>query len=254
MNESYSKIFDTLFTGKTFVKLTEIDSTNNFLKTWISNNTPIEGTVILADYQSAGRGQKGTDWQSASGENITMSLLYLPKFLRATEQFELSMMVSWSIYQLLREILPEQHVEIKWPNDLMVNRKKICGILIENGVVGKYLSHSIIGIGLNVGQSNFDSIQATSVNVLGGNLSLQAVLAHLLKKLEINYLKLNQEQKTFQSEYESVLLGKDEELFFSDEAGEFKGVIQGIETDGRLIIRTSQGLRYFYHKEVKFLL
>ncbi len=251
-----STSFNTLFTGKFLINLSEIDSTNNFMKNWMSNNAPIEGTVILAESQTAGRGQAGTSWQSKPGDNITMSLLYQPKFIPARDQFVLSAMVALSVFELISEFLPQSRIEVKWPNDIMADRQKICGILIENSIQGSSLQNSIIGIGLNVLQEDFGELStATSMYLKGFTGKKEQILTRMLELLEKNYLLLKAGKgNQLLEEYHQVLLGKDEILKFSDHQTEFYGVIQGVEDDGRLAISSGDGVRHFYHKEVVFLI
>lgn len=247
---------NTLFTGKFLIKLNEIDSTNYFLRNWISNNAPIEGAVILAEHQTAGRGQMGTSWQSQLGQNITLSLLYQPKFLKAQEQFVLSACVAYAIYETVQYFLPQHLVEVKWPNDIMVNRKKICGILIENSIQGSTLHNSIIGIGLNVHQDIFEDLDtATSLKNEGFIGEKEEVLKYLLEKIEALYLQLKiQKYQDIIDQYHQVLLGRGVLMKFKDANGEFFGIIEGIQLDGRIEISTSDGSRFYYHKEVVFCL
>lgn len=246
---------NTLFTGKFLIKLNEIDSTNNFLKNWISNNAPIEGAVILAEQQTAGRGQAGTSWQSIANQNITMSLLYLPKMVMAKDQFVISAMIALSIYEVLNELLPNHLVEIKWPNDIMVDHQKICGVLIENTIQGAYIQNCIIGIGLNVLQDDFENLpSATSMHMKGFQGDVNTVLKKLLEIIEKNYLFLKTgKNKEIFDRYHEVLMGKGQSLKFSDLHSEFSGIIQKVAPDGRLAILTDQGTKCFYHKEVVFL-
>lgn len=246
---------NTLFSGKFLIKLNEIDSSNNYLKNWISNNAPIEGAVILAEQQTAGRGQAGTSWQSAANKNITMSLLYLPKMILAKDQFVLSAMIALSIYEVLNEFLPNHLVEIKWPNDIIVDHQKISGVLIENSIQGAYIQNCIIGIGLNVLQNDFENLpNATSMKMKGYQGDINTVLKKLLETIEKNYLFLKTgKNKEIFDRYHQVLMGKNQSLKFSDLHSEFIGIIQKVAPDGRLEILTDQGKRYFYHKEVVFL-
>lgn len=246
---------NTLFTGKFLIKLNEIDSTNNYLRYWISNNAPIEGAVILAEQQTAGRGQAGTSWQSLANQNITMSLLYQPKTILAKDQFVLSAMIALSIYETLQEFLPNNEVKIKWPNDILVDQQKICGVLIENSIQGSYIQNCIIGIGLNVLQIDFENLPtATSMSLKGYQGNIETVIKRLLEIIEKNYLFLKTgKNKEIFERYHQVLLGKDQLLKFSDLSTEFMGTIQKVAPDGRLEILTDQGSRFFYHKEVVFL-
>jgi len=247
---------NTFFTGKFLMKLDEIDSTNNFLKAWVANNKPIEGTVILTEKQNAGRGQAGTSWQSKSGENITLSVLYTPSFLEARNQFVLSAAVALGVYEAVSAVLPSKMVKIKWPNDILLENKKVCGILIENSLMGSYLQNSIIGIGLNVLQTDFGDLSlATSLKKEGYTGEVDNVIKILLENLEAQYLRLKSGRyESILEDYHAHLLGKDEVRSFIADDVSFEGIIQGVENDGRLRISTTNGDRLFYHKEVSFVL
>lgn len=251
-----SSSFNTLFTGKFFLKLNEVDSTNNFLKDLITNTKPLEGTVILAETQMEGRGQMGTSWLAQPNMNITMSLLYQPKWINVQDQFIISAMVSWSIFEVISELLPNRKVEVKWPNDIMIDRQKVGGVLIENSIRGAEIQNSIIGIGLNVLQEDFGPINnATSLSLKGYTGTVEWTTKRLIEIIEKNYLLLKKgEESELMQHYHEVLLGKDEELKYKAKGIEFLGVIKKVNKDGRLEIQTENGIRSFYHKEVEFLL
>ena len=180
-------IKNTIFTGKFLLQLQEIDSTNNYAHNWIANNEPIEGTVIIADHQTAGKGQFGNIWKTKANQNLTFSLIYLPTFLLATDAFYLNMSISLGIANGLKYLFPNLNIAIKWPNDIYINRKKVAGILIENGISGNYLKTSIIGIGLNVLQTNFDPDLPNPTSLLieqKKQLSLSDILEVILLKIE----------------------------------------------------------------------
>ncbi|MDE5982764.1 MAG: biotin--[acetyl-CoA-carboxylase] ligase, partial [Duncaniella sp.] len=133
------------------ITLPEAGSTNTELAA-IAAESP-HGTVVTTRCQTAGRGQRGNTWEAAPGRNITMSVLLKPETILAREQFAVSEAVSLAIVTVLRRHLPaEAHVAIKWPNDIYVNDLKICGILIENSLIGNRIGHSIAGIGININQ------------------------------------------------------------------------------------------------------
>lgn len=250
-----SSSFNTLFTGKFLIKLDEVDSTNNYLKEYISNNKPIEGTVILAEVQTAGRGQMGTTWQSQQGEDITLSVLYRPKFIEVSKQFALSAMASLAVHDLLTDLLPTRKIEVKWPNDILIDRKKVCGILIENSIRGSQLQHSIIGIGLNVGRMLFEgNYQATSMRLEGYEGGKEFVLKRLIEGLEKYYLTLKNKGNEFiLNKYHDVLLGVNQELSFTDKDETYIGKVSKVNLDGQIEIQTAcQRVKKYYHKEVKF--
>lgn len=251
-----SQNLNTLFTGQLMVTLRETDSTNLYLKQWITNNKPTEGAVILAEIQTAGRGQEGTQWLSQPRENLTLSIYYKPTFLLARQQFLLSMAVALGIRQTVSTLLPMEKALIKWPNDIYLNGSKVCGILIENTLQGQYISGSIIGIGLNVLQTSFPGLPtAASLATFGYQGTLQLVLQTLLNQVEQQYLRLRSGQyESLRQEYLSHLLGKDEKLSFSDSAGSFSGIIRNVDDTGRIHIEADGIMRHYYHKEVSMLM
>lgn len=137
------------------IELAETQSTNTYLSS-IATESP-HGTVVIAHAQTAGRGQRGNHWEAAPGENITMSLLLRPHHVRPSEQFIISQAVSVAIVRVLRRYIKDYDVAVKWPNDIYVGDMKICGILIENTLSGSSIDYSIVGMGINVNQSQFFS-------------------------------------------------------------------------------------------------
>lgn len=135
------------------IELPETDSTNSYLDRIAPGSD--HGTVVVAYSQTAGRGQRGNSWESAPGKNITMSLLLRPANIVASNQFIISQAVSVAIVKVLRRHLSSGRVSVKWPNDIYVDDRKICGILIENTLSGKSIDYSIIGMGINVNQQEF---------------------------------------------------------------------------------------------------
>ncbi|MBQ7773428.1 MAG: biotin--[Bacteroidales bacterium] len=130
-----------------------LDSTNSQARREAEESC--EGSVWIADFQTAGRGQRGNRWESRKGENLTFSILFKPEFLPPHKQFLISQVCAVGIYRYLAgKGMP---ASIKWPNDIYIGNKKICGILIENSISGDKLSVSIAGIGLNLNQTQFAS-------------------------------------------------------------------------------------------------
>ena len=149
--------FSTLFVGQNLIKLSSVDSTNNFLKSLVSNSEPLpEGTVIMADDQYAGRGQQNNIWKAEPGKNLTFSVLLKPTFLPLSQQFLLNMVVSTAINNALSHFLSDG-LSVKWPNDIYFRDQKIGGVLIENTIVGNDIKTAIIGIGINVNQQHFEA-------------------------------------------------------------------------------------------------
>lgn len=164
-----------------------LDSTSNYLAS-IADESP-HGFVVEAEAQTAGRGQRGNSWESEPRMNILMSVLLRPEGIAPSEQFLISQAVSVAIVRVLRHYLPE--VRIKWPNDIYVGDRKICGILIENSITATKIIHSIVGIGLNVNQREFHSDAPNPVSMFqltGRNrctsLLAREVVREILREVE----------------------------------------------------------------------
>ena len=159
---------NTLFIGKNLVFVPECPSTNT-LALEISQQSPVkEGTVVITDSQTAGKGQRGNTWEARPELNLTFSVILKPGFLAINKQFYLNVLISLGLRDYLKE-KTSVTAYIKWPNDILVHGKKISGILIENQLRGSLLLNSIAGIGLNLNQKEFGSRSATSLSLLTGN-------------------------------------------------------------------------------------
>jgi BirA family transcriptional regulator, biotin operon repressor / biotin---[acetyl-CoA-carboxylase] ligase len=139
--------------GKELIWLQKTDSTNQYLQDMLKKSKMPEGTMVIADEQTEGRGQRGNHWESSTGENLTFSFIIYPDFLELTNQFMLSKIIALALFDLL--IGYNENVKIKWPNDIYIGKKKIAGILLENVIKGTKISNTIVGIGLNINQKIF---------------------------------------------------------------------------------------------------
>ena len=255
-------IKNTIFTGKFLLQLQEIDSTNNYAHNWIANNEPIDGTVIIADHQTAGRGQFGNIWKTSAGQNLTFSIIYLPKFLLAKDAFYLNMSISLGISNGLKQYFPALDVKIKWPNDIYIGDKKVAGILIENSISGNYLKSSIVGIGLNVLQTEFDPKLPNPTSLLLENKSqieLQDSLNIILVKIEQEYLVLRSGNfSAILASYNEILFRKgisaDYMIPSINTNNKFTGKIIGVARDGKLEIEFNDGNKKFYFKEIEYVI
>lgn len=184
----------TLFIGSTVIRLQRIDSSNNYARELIRAKMPIEGTVIIAEEQTAGRGQRANLWITEPKKNLTCSYILKPAFLAAKDQFMLGAAVALAVFRTVSELLPAVDVKIKWPNDVLVDGKKIAGILIENTLRGMNLENSIVGIGINVNQLTFPpGMNATSIfSISTQETELENVLHILNAQLENHYLQLRE--------------------------------------------------------------
>jgi BirA family biotin operon repressor/biotin-[acetyl-CoA-carboxylase] ligase len=240
--------------GQSLVFMPECHSTNDEALQLYKAGKGVEGSVVITDNQIAGRGQRSNTWESEAGKNLTFSILLTPHFMLAKDQFYITICVSIAIAEYLLEALGE-NAKIKWPNDLLVRDKKVCGILIENQVSGQHIQSCIVGIGLNVNQQIFGADKASSMKLLSGReFVLADELPKILEKIESRYLLLRQgqRQKLF-SEYVKHMYWLREKHFFLSDQKEFEGMISGVDEIGRLNMATEEGIKVFGVKEVQFL-
>lgn len=213
-----------------------------------------EGTLVITNHQTAGRGQRGNRWESQPGENLTFSVILNPSFLNVKDQFYLTIVTSLSLCDYLFERLKERP-QIKWPNDIMVNDRKTCGILIENSLSGETIQTSILGIGLNVNQVVFTVPRATSMRLVSGReYDLNTELGHLLGHLEKRYLQLRAgNTRDLRDAYLRNLYWLKEPHRFESGAEKFSGSIEGVDHQGRLLVTTGTKLLAFDVKEIRFI-
>ena len=184
-----------MFKNSIWFNLHETESTNSFLHEQLMSEKLPEGSVVTADYQTKGRGQRGSSWQSEAGKNLLMSIVVYPDFLKASEAFVLSKCIALATCDLLADY--SNQVRIKWPNDILIEGKKVAGILIENILRGADIYATIAGIGINFNQQVFEVglNSATSVFINSGvkaDTQINAVKLH--ENIEVYYQMLQQKK------------------------------------------------------------
>ena len=251
------KIFaNTLFVGKQLIYLPSCHSTNDSMALMSAKNQLHEGAVIITKNQTRGKGQRGNTWDSPAGQNLTFSVFLKPQFLKAVQQFELNRMVSLALYDVIKMISADAKVFVKWPNDIILNRKKVAGILIENSINQSGISESIIGIGFNVNQKEDMLPAATSLaKQFERDYDLEEILLKVVQRLEHYYLILRSGDFRFIHEaYESKLYLKDKVAYYEDAVGKFNGIIRRVYPDGVLEIENEDEiLKKYQFKEVRLL-
>lgn len=230
------------------IYLGEVDSTNNFAAQLVSDGLCQNGAIVLADYQTQGKGQRGNEWVSNKGENILMSIVYQPEQLKVSEQIKLNWGTSLAIISFLDDY--GINAKVKWPNDILVENQKIGGILLENHLLNSIVNTSIIGIGVNVNQIDFYLPYVTSMrNEKKTTFCLKSLTLNLVDKL--NYF-LFCEFHWLKTEYESKLFLKNQNACFEDAKGIFVGKIIGINSDGTLILLKGEETKVYGIKEITF--
>jgi len=252
-----SNISNTLFMGKVLIRYNSLKSTNLEAQNLLAAGSQIEGTVIVASVQTEGKGQRSNTWHSPANTNLLSSFIIFPKFLLPRQQFMLNIITSLAMVDLL-ESLGIRKAHIKWPNDIYCEKLKIAGILIQNNISAQAIQSSIIGIGLNVNQADFDSKlpNPTSLKrILKQDLDLDFVLKQLCFFLEKRYLQLkNTSHALLCQQYTERLFRLGKVATYLIDEKPVAGIIEGIDPLGKLIVRLEDKTRIFDFQEIRFLL
>lgn len=248
---------NTLFIGKVLLEYERLDSTNSQTERLLKEKKLAEGTVVFTMEQYSGRGQMGNSWFSDSFKNLAISIVLYPKIDFPNRQFALNQIISLGVMDCLSN-LGIEGVKVKWPNDIMIEGKKVAGILIQNAISRKRISHSIVGIGININQDHFpENIgKPTSLYLeTGQSFDIREVLQRLCVYIEYWYLKLAAGRfNEINEQYHNHLYLKNEPASFKDGSENiFEGKIVQVSKSGMLEIGTAKGSRHFMFKEVSLL-
>jgi len=249
----------TLFIGQNLIYLKSIDSTNSYANELLEQINPLEGTLIYTFNQEKGRGQRGNRWECEANKNVALSIILNPSSLKLDEQFLLNKFVSLAVADLLAEITSsngkKQEVKIKWPNDIFINNKKIAGILIENTIRESTIQHTVIGIGININQTQFNSdINATSLSLLlNKEFDLLLIIESLCEFIEARYLQLKSNNRgDINQAYLHQLYLFNEWHNYTSNNTVFEGKIIDISKIGKLQLQLKSGeVKDFDLKEIK---
>ena len=238
------------------IKLDAIDSTNDWLKEKFLQGNCIEGDLVWVNDQTNGRGQRDNRWISAPGKNLTFSLFKVFGKLLVRDQFLINCSVTLAILMALKEInIPD--LSLKWPNDILSGNKKIGGVLIENFVRGERFSGTIVGVGLNVNQDNFDLFpKASSILMLTQKEQhLDELLKRILEKFNDFFEQCKSENKIeLINQYQANLYMNDQWVVFENSDSTLKGKIKGINSKGKIKIEKENGtVEYFSGGSLKLL-
>jgi BirA family transcriptional regulator, biotin operon repressor / biotin---[acetyl-CoA-carboxylase] ligase len=230
---------------------------HHFYKTGSTNDVAMdaanagapEGSAFLAEQQTAGRGRGGNQWHSARSVGIYCSVVLRPK-LPPSDVLVLALAAGLAVHAAVQEVDPDLKPDLKWPNDLLINGKKFCGILTEMSAEPTQVRHVIVGIGINVNQTSFPAdlqASATSLRIISGTeYSRLQLCAALLKSFDREYRDLLGRSDARDSilrrfsERSSLIRGAHVHV---DENGGFEGVTDGLDSRGFLQVRTAEGVR-----------
>ncbi len=242
----------------TIIRLPETASTNSYTLGLLSQQRPPEGSVFVTGFQTKGRGLDTNSWESERGMNLTFSLLLYPTFT-ADQQFVLNKAISLGIYDFLKAEMPENKIAVKWPNDIYIGDRKVCGILIQNSVTGNRLDYVVIGIGLNVNQTVFTSNAPNPVSmkmISGKDYNLDELLTKLTASVINRYMQVKPGMKPeIENDYYNSLYRLNEWNKYIVKGSQISACITGTSDYGQLKLTTESGEALICDlKDVKFII
>ncbi len=245
----------TSFLGKNVISLPECHSTNELLMDYARLGKAKEGALVISDFQTVGKGQRGNQWESSPGANLLFSVLLHPRYIEPKAQFYIGFCMALATVNAIEVFTGAQSgLEVKWPNDLYLNEKKLAGILLESSLFGSRVDFAVLGMGLNVDQLDFNYTSATSLRKEGLVINKEELLEEILLQLEKQLERLSElaYDEILKQYYQRLRwLGEEHEFKAGDK--QFLGKIIGIDSQGRLEL-ISQGQLHIYDiKEIKFL-
>lgn len=240
------------------IRLESVGSTNDYLRAYTPVSSEERFTIVMADFQTSGRGQGTNTWESEAGKNLLFSVLCHPMRLPLRSQFMLSEAGALALKEAISKYIPEG-IMLKWPNDVYYQDKKLSGTLIETRISGGHIKDFIFGVGLNVNQEKFTSDVPNPVSlcqILGKEVDREELLEEIIATF-LKYFGLIEQGAygDISALYHDALYQKKGFHTFKDNEGVFEGAIIEVEDDGRLVLRTRQGeIREYLFKEVEFVL
>ena len=234
----------TNWAGKEIKFLDEVDSTNALAKHASENGAP-HGALFIADRQTAGRGRRGRAWDSPSGVNIYFSLICKPEFAPDKASM-LTLVMAHAVAKSIRTVTGLEAM-IKWPNDIVVNGKRVCGILTEMSAEQDYIHYVVIGVGINVGKQEFTgdiAEKATTLEHEGDKpVDRSKLLVNIVEQFEedYHYFLEYQNLSTLVDSYQSMLINLEKEVRILDPKGEWEGIAKGITQTGELLVVDKTG-------------
>ena len=242
---------EALFIGQTIIEKERLPSSNSYMGDLLKKSTVIEGLVVWTKEQTEGRGQRENYWESEANKNLCISIALFPSFLRASDQFQLTKIASLGVADFVQSKLgniPLQQerfpIKIKWPNDIYAGTKKICGILIENTLRDYQIANTVLGIGVNINQTVFNSaINAVSLKLITGKeYDLKICLEELCRFIEARYLQLKASKlNLIDTAYTALLYRYNEWSNYLVKEQNTFAKITGISPEGKLMLELESG-------------
>lgn len=247
--------------GHELITLKSVDSTNKHAAELLAQGKLSHGAVILADEQTAGRGQRGRIWRSGAGLDLTASVVLRLEHLKVSEQFVLAKIASLAVHDVVSDAMKvavdrgSELTRIKWPNDVLVDRRKVSGILIKNDIVGGLVMNTIVGIGINVNSGDLEAeFNATSLRMETGlEHDRMALLEHLCQRLEHQIDAWQKDPDASARAYTGLLWGRGRYTAFELDGQPFNARPMDVDEDGRLLVEDEDGkVQVFGYDRLRF--
>lgn len=230
--------------GRFLSIIDSVDSTNNYAMQKVHARLAKHGDAWLAKHQTQGKGQRNKQWITEYGQNITMSIVAEPVFLRPDNSFHLIAAVALGIYDFFKHYAGEE-TRIKWPNDIYWRDRKAVGILIENVIRDKKWMFAVIGVGVNVNQTEFGAFNITSLSAITGKkYDIIALAKELCGFIENRYEQLQSSPGTILSDYRNAMYKRNEIVRFKKEDSIFEAAVLGVTDNGSLLVKTDQEMLF----------
>lgn len=242
------------------IRLKTVGSTNDYMLEKIKvGDITEEGTVVVTNEQTEGKGLDQNTWESEADKNLTFSILLRPLFLKADQQFQLTKIISLAVYDFVRNYLPNERIKVKWPNDVYVGNKKIAGMLINNTIQGKEIMYTVVGIGININQQKFSSQVANATSLwhyLNCELKLEYCLKNVLSHIEKRYNQLkNNEISEINFDYKKALYRLNDFNLFNYNDSVISARITGVNEYGQIKLIQKNGHEITCDlKEIEFII
>lgn len=253
--EKFDIKLETEFIGRHFIYCEEIDSTNSELLSG-KQNYKKTGTVILAEKQNAGKGRKDRSWQSAKGLNLTFSLLLAKESLTSININHLNFTASLAV-AIAIENLFQLKTELKWPNDVLINRKKVSGILTESSIKGNKIERVVIGIGLNLNQVTFQgdfNFPPTSLKLeVGDTIDRENMLAEILNIFEELLMKLSDKPENILNDWRDKCKMIGDKITITEDDKIKTGIFHDIDENGFLLLKKNNSIEKIHFGDVSFI-
>lgn len=245
------QVKNTKWCGKERYHFTVVDSTNKKAKE-LAQTGCAHGALVTAESQQAGIGRRGRSWSSEEGTGIYMSLVLRPE-VETENASSITLVVALSVAKAIACLVKQNsdeafYPQIKWPNDVLLNKKKVCGILTEMFLDGTKIDYIVIGVGINVLNQHFpEEIRATASSLFMETqvkLDKEMLIEEVWKQFEHYYSLFLQTQdlQEFREEYQNMLVNQNSRVKVLDPNGEYEGIARGITNTGELLVETRQGL------------